>query len=290
MQSPLAEFVFRENGRVFVPLLDALCAEMKSPTYRFMDAKKFEEMIANDIRTAQKIYWQEILQRAHLSVWAALLRHHRWVSGVLLAAQANNFIAFASAFRGLIESAADAYYSLADVPMTLAEYRGKILLALEGKLDAVLLAGVLEERLIHFMYARKIEKGEVVADYHKAKSAREYLSELQQANEGLIHTCYSELCQITHPARLSVLSFIAFKGEDELELRTDADQGNIRAFCAKHQNAVPRLFQHGLNPALLVLKLLNHFPRAELYTHGFLDSVSVDHIQPWPRIMKAMSQ
>lgn len=117
---------------------------------------------------------------------------------MLLAAKENNFITFASTFRGLIESAADAYYSLADVPMTLAENHRKIIRALEGNLDAVLLAGVLEEKLIHFIYARKIEKGEVVPDYLQAKSARAYLSELQQAKEGYIHDCYSELCQITH--------------------------------------------------------------------------------------------
>lgn len=63
----LAEVVFGENGRVFVPLLSTLCAEMKSPTYQFMEIERFQEIVATDAVKAQKIYWREVLQRAHLS-------------------------------------------------------------------------------------------------------------------------------------------------------------------------------------------------------------------------------
>jgi hypothetical protein len=86
---------------------------------------------SNDDR--QPMYWFEILQRAHLSALASLLRAKRWAEGTLAGIAQPNLLATAAALRGLIEAAADTVHGIGGVPQTLASEHARIESALHGK-------------------------------------------------------------------------------------------------------------------------------------------------------------
>jgi hypothetical protein len=220
-----------------------------------------------DIAAGMRIYYLEILYRAHFAAATSLLRSHRWVSGILSSAQQGNLHAFAASFRGFLEAAADTHHSLNVTCTSLADCHSVIRKAMAGKLQELIFAPDLEERLIHFTHARRLEKKAVAPESHKAEAAAKYLATLNESGDGRVLECYGALCELTHPAASSIMCFTDVNDDGTLfKLVPDGSPKLIDEFCGDYSDIMLRIMALGIMPPLLQLKVLNHIGPAPLRT------------------------
>jgi hypothetical protein len=172
-----------------------------------MPLETYAELYVTDMKEAMRVYWTEMLYRVHLAVATSLIRHQRWLAGALQAGLDQNLFPFGSCLRGFIESAADSRHTLIQVPFTLAENSRAIDRALAGLLETGLLIEELEDRLVHYSHARRLTKGEQeqAPAYLRAKPAAEYISAFEGGLREQLREFYGRLCEVTHPAALSVM-------------------------------------------------------------------------------------
>jgi hypothetical protein len=255
----LAERVFGIDAASFVPALDELSTMLAGFQYRFLPGPEFQRIMLKDVAAGMRIYYLEILHRAHFAAVTSLLRSHRWVRGILSSAQQGNLHTFAASFRGFLEAAADTHHSLNITCTSLADCHSIIRKAIAGKLRDVILAPELEERLIHFTHARRLEKKEVAPDSHKAEAAAKYLATLNESGDGRVLECYGELCELTHPAASSIMCFTQVNDSGTLfTLSPDWASTLIDDFCRDYSDIMLRIMALGVMPPLLQLKVLNH--------------------------------
>ena len=284
----LAGAVFGEFVSSYMTILDSADESIRRTKYSFMPPDDFLKLFEVNIQAAMSTYWYEILCRAHLASVTTLLRIRRWLDGVLMAVERDNYFVFAASSRGMIEAATDSFYSLESVPMTLASNYGNIRLALEGKLLRLVSSGELESILIHYSHAQDPRKAVGAPDSHKAKSAKEYREALEAATKLAIKDCYSELCEVTHPSAASVrIFFDADEAGNEFSYRKDCDQFNILYFLETYRKIMPELFQFSLNPALMTLKLINTLSIKDLYMPN-VDDIHLDTIPGWKKMLVVM--
>jgi hypothetical protein len=263
-----AEKLFGANG---VQLLDAARVlvndfELHPIRYSYMDTQAFEQLDRKDPRAGQKIYWEEILGRAHFAAAASVIRAYRWCGGMTMGYSQGLFLPFCASFRALIESAADGYDVLRHVAATLAECRNTVNSIVQLKSDVGLNAEELENLLIHFSHARKLPKGEVAPASHNAKPAAEYVKSLEKQGVPGLYDCYSELCQFTHPAAYSVGHLLAPESQTDFVLVPAHDEKRIEGLIDARQELVVPLFMFAFNPGALVLKVLLQFDVPQLHT------------------------
>jgi hypothetical protein len=186
-------------------LLPSIEAATGKQTYTFMDLEAYHALVRERPEHAQAIYWREMMFRIHLACCASLLRHSEWLNALLIAIEGNCLFGAYAAYRGFLESAADAFYSLGPVPKTIAASLSLIRARVKEKpTDTVVISKELEDRLIHFSHGRKLQRGEIADPVHAAKQIREYLDGLRDAGIKEVHALYGELCSITHPSAESV--------------------------------------------------------------------------------------
>jgi hypothetical protein len=190
-----------------------------------------------------QIYWREILARSHFAAVTAILRSRHWIGAIISAAESENCLAFAAAFRGLIESAADASTALTRVPRTLARDHPWIMRALSGGLaKKAFLAPELENMLIHFAYARHLTKAQLASAprSHKALKVREYIGDLEKGQVREVVDCYQELCDMTHPGASSVWIWAKPVNELQFDLAEGQDSSVISNFVDRYQKTFRR--------------------------------------------------
>jgi hypothetical protein len=222
-------------------------AESKSRSYQFIDVENFKRKGNDAPAAAVQIYWKEMLLRAEWASLIALKRHLRWHSACCRHSQDTpNFLGFAATIRALIESAVDIEYSLGPVPSTLADNFKEIELSLAGQNGELVISSDLEERIIHFLYARRLENGEKAPKSHVALKMKEYF----EASEGKAPTplskLYAELCQIAHPAAYSTLFFGSTIDDGTVCIEDGDDLECIEDLYSRHQEAVENAFFFGL--------------------------------------------
>jgi hypothetical protein len=242
---------------------------------------EFERL--TQVTERMRVYWFEILERAHCGAIAALVRLERWLDGMRGAAELENFLAFASSVRGLVESAADTRYALGDVPRALAAAFAYGYDAVHGYAMAVVLAPDLENDLIHFLYGRKLKSSEEAPESHTAKCMKEYLNALQEASTGPLHDCYAELCNITHPAAHSVLYLLEKKASGAICFRSDADDAAIQDLSARSRSVITYAVSEALTYPLVILRILNRFALPELRMVE-AEEISLEHVRVWNEI------
>jgi len=176
---PIDGLLFGSLGAVAAQMCQDLSNGFTGKQFEFMDVGEFQ-VIAQEGRKAavNKIYWKELLYRVYWVAALNIMRHQRWQAACTRAfAEPANLLAFASGLRGLLEGAQDAWYSLNGVPSTLARDLGYIHSSLSGTMkDKGLLNKELEDRLMHFLYGRKLDKTEreMSPPSHLAKEPRDY--------------------------------------------------------------------------------------------------------------------
>jgi hypothetical protein len=233
-----------------------------------------------------RIYWLEILYRAHFASSTSLLRSERWLDGIITAARHKNYLLFMASMRGFLESAADSFHSLQDVPTLLADSHSVVRKAIKGQLFQMVLSTDIENALIHFTHARRLEKDEHAPSSHRAMQVKEYLESLAAGGDHRLAQCYRELCEVTHPASSSVRCF-ARMGQGltgtVYELASEPDSDHIGHFCESYRDVMPRIVSLGVEPPLVSLRLINEFDEPSLHTEA-VTNVGIESHNVWKQI------
>ena len=267
----------------FVQMVDGLALKRLTTRYSFMDVDEYADLLHRDVSESMRVYWSETLERAHIAAVTAILRSRRWLSAVLSAEADNNALAFATAFRGLMESSADTTTALIGTPLTLAHHYPTITDCLSGLTTTVVTSPELEDKLIHYSHGRHIKKSErpSVPQSHRALLVQEYLSVFENLNASVAQS-YRYLCDLTHPGAPSVfmwLKAVDTKGS-ELILSTEQDKAIIGSFLELYTTVVLDVLMFAFNAPVLVLNTLNYFPIQKLHTQELLNH-DLDGLPTW---------
>ena len=173
--------------------------------------------------------------------------------------------------RGLVEASLDAFYSLSPVPTLLAENKSEIESALKGNYEtAMLVSREVEDRLIHFVYGRKVGKADKVAPptSHVALEPKDYRNAagFPDAERENFRELYDRLCGICHPTAFSVAflwesaqgnaGMVRFGGAD--------DETEIKSLCKRYEKTISFAMSLSVTLSALCLKALNRFSLPEV--------------------------
>ena len=237
--------------------------------YSFMGSEQFLSLgVPKDVN---RVYTQEVLFRAHSAALTTIFRNGRWMKGIISAIEGSNYFSFCACLRGLIEAAADAHVTLLPTCHFLAEHFATIKDALDGRMESkVIQFHELEDILIHYSHARKVARGEDVPDSHRVKPARQYLEAIEEPGSNKVRELYAELCEITHPAALTVHMFWETKNStnSEIALVDPDDKGFIIGLASRHSSSIATAFFKSFNPAFLTLYTLNRLDDERVMTPG----------------------
>ena len=281
------ETVLNSDGVRLVEMIDGLSLEQLETGYTFMDDEEFKDLSLRDLSEGMRVYWSEILHRAHLTAATAILRSRRWLSGVVHARAENNLLVFAAALRGLMESAADASTALIDTPLTLARSHSSISEALAGgRTTAMSISSKVEDELIHYSHARGLHGPERAnaPQSHKARHVQEYLKIFGDQNADHVRQCYSDLCDLTHPAASSVAMWLSPVDPAGLEFRlsTNQDEAFIAGLLRDYPTVPLELLMFAFNGPVITLNVLNYFTIEDLHTPKLLNWY-LDDIPTWTK-------
>ena len=104
--------VFAENGEVFVPMISGILSSLKPYEYEFASIEGLDNLLRNNPKKGMRIYWQEIIMRAHFCAISSMLRGMRWIDGILISYENQNYLTFCASMRGLLEAAADSLLTI----------------------------------------------------------------------------------------------------------------------------------------------------------------------------------
>jgi SEC-C motif len=266
--------------------LDSFAKAAQPRSYRIMPLGESAEI--KEVAERNKVYWQEILFRAHFGASAGMMRLHEWLQGSQKAFEDGNVLMLAAGIRGLLEAAADTFKVFADAAATLADTHVIVRKAIKGSLSEQLaLAPELESDLIHFAYARGIRPGEGIA-LHKAATARDDISVLVQMAPKALEL-YAMLCDYSHPAAPSVFRFAGERTTPDI-LTFDPAAGSARILniveSAREVGTVALMA--GAGTLVLMLKVLNDFSFAPVKT-PWADSVDSRFVPVWADLQRRMA-
>jgi len=262
------------NYKIFV---ERLLLNLKSYSYSFMPEDKFDRVVLTFPSEAKRIYWDEILYRAHYSAIIAILRSHKWAEGVQISYENKNYLSFCANLRGLLESASDSFDSLGAVPKFIAMNFNMI-----KSPYTKFLCPELEDALIHFSHGRRIKKGDDAPESHKAKSPTEYLRAFDPKDNSRFYDLYRELCETTHPAARTVLMFLKpiDKKGGVITLSDSYDEILILDFLDRYRTIIDEFLEYALNLPFVLLKILNFFGDRRIETKN-VEMICFDNIKLW---------
>ncbi len=280
--------LFGEAGVIYGSLGNAIAPYLLRDQYSFMDNHQYEQMMLTEddgLEKGARIYWEEMLDRAHMASVSSIIRASRWVDSSMREYEAGNLFGWAAATRSLVEAAADSGHSLGVVPITLAEIHKPVIAALKGKAGSFLTSSDIEDALIHYSHARKVSKAEEVPISHKARQSAEYLRFLEEMKIDGARELYSKLCEIVHPAAMSVSTTFTFsKGGWTVDLAMERTY--LNAFVESNRGVISGVLMAAFNPAILILRVLHRFDRHVKIPP--LKNYRLDRIPAWTRIQKAL--
>lgn len=263
---------------------------LSSISYSFLDNVEFSKI--SDDYEQNRVFWNETLSRVHWASISTILRNNSWIRGILNSYTENNFLTIASNLRSFVEACGDSVTSLRIMPLTIANYFKQISDCVNGrKLDRFRVSEI-ENLLIHFHYARKLNKterkSEAIPKSHEAEFAATYVEVLEDNNSnGSVKKLYSELCQFVHPAAHSVLyNMMSLEENDHtiLKYNQNAEKTQMHDFLIEYRDTINGVCQDGYNNALVLLKLLNLFNKKE-YKTPKLDSIELTNIDVWNKVV-----
>jgi len=167
-------------------------------------------------------------------------------------------LAFAATLRGLLEACADSHDILKFLPMALLDGREHLYRSLHSpeSTKEILLMEDLEERLIHFGFARKQKKGSTAPKEHNAKANADYIREIEKFGVPNAINLYAELCELTHPASPSVDCFTE-QSDQSYTLDFFRDSAEIESIIERYRGTILNLVMYTLNPALICLHFIS---------------------------------
>lgn len=271
--------------RAFFPLVNRLVERTSAAHYEFQDIDLYANNVAEQPTEAMRVYWREMLYRAHLAAAVSLRRNKAWLDGATAALHDRNPLSLAANLRGFIEAAADTNDALAEIPLTLATISASIFAALSGRLDVDVVSPELEDKLIHFAYAKKFRAKDSIPDKYRAKTAAEYVAEFKWFNTPEVVDLYSSLCEYVHPAASSVHMFL--DESDERDVTTISHKREPHLALPKE---LPSILQAvailAFSPPLITFGTLNYFPTPVLHVQEAAPNVCRG-MPLWAKVEKA---
>lgn len=262
---PLDNLIGSTASRAFFPLVDRLIERSAKAHYVFQDLEAFLKLSLENPAEGSRVYWRETLSRAHLAAAISLRRNKTWLDGACSAAHNQNPLALAACLRGFIEAAADTHDALSQVPLTIATTSANIFRALSGKSEVFVGNQELEDKLIHFAYAKKFRGKENIDEKYRAKTAAEYIAEFKWFNAPAVVDLYSKLCEYAHAAAPSVHMFL-----DQLDEPAETTLSHKKDAHLDLPRDLPLIMERvvilAFSPPLITLGTLNYFPIPTLHT------------------------
>lgn len=277
--------IFGKEAAVYGKIVSDIASDLAKDSYRFEDLDDFE-INTRDAETgmehAGRVYWTEILYRAHMASVAAVFRTTRWIEVAIREYEARSLYGCASACRSLIESAGDIGLSLGPVAYALADNKDALKVAINGKATGpLMISQELEDSLIHFTHARQVTKSEEAPESHKAMPSYKYIDYVDKMKVADVQQLYARLCEIVHPAAESVSVTFVLKGDawivDPFNERTV-----LQNLLVENRGTLSGVVMASYNAPLLILKTLHSF---DLFTKlSGLRKYRFDAIPAWSKI------
>lgn len=257
-----ASIIFGMSAEAYGPLIDDIAPYLFGERYAFEDTEMFKLKASdskNGAEYAGRVYWFEILNRAHLSSVTSIIRTCRWAEVAVREHEARNLYGWAASCRSLMEAAGDTGHALGPVPLTLATLHREIKAALKGaSSNSIATCQELEDKLIHFSHARKVAKTDIAPVSHKARPSTEYIGFLESMKIVGARDTYADFCEIVHPAEQSVSTLLCKNGTAWI-LDANGEEGSLDTKVAAYQATMAEVLAAALNPPLLILKILHEF-------------------------------
>lgn len=273
----------------YVPLVRQILASDNSQ-YFFTNVLYFQKLLfSGKLADANNIYVSEIIYRLHASSIITMRRNMSWIDAIIISRDHSSYFSFCAALRGLIESAADSFYSLKYVPISIATYfqeLKRLLLKKENKKLAMFKE--LEDWGIHFLEAGKYEKdSKKVKEHYKAMSTWEYLKAIDKESVlKPVYPLYQELCQITHPSRET--TYLYFKEENgHWSAKNFNGNEEIENLLKRYDSEFEEVFQKSFNAAMLSLWIIDMLPIKETKCL-FIREFNFDEIKEFKKMKKLM--
>lgn len=287
--------IFEQYYAIYSDVVDRI----EHKRYQYTDLEGYMSIYVDglskgDIRESQKIYWQEILQRVHFAAVTSLIRSKKWLEGAVLGLETKNLLLFSSAFRGFLEATVDSYYSLESLPTSMALNFKIINSALKGELNNCVVQEEIENKLIHFQFAKKGKKGKY-PDIKIALNNTDYIKSFDLENMG-IKKLYSDLCEVAHPAANSVNCFakevIVSENHSYTVTNTETDNIVISELLDRHSSQIKHLLKMGLSLYCICLKILTLFEYEDVQSKYIDESIfaKILNKNSWDRIIEMIEK
>ena len=140
-----------DYGTLFSSIRDSLLADLTGVQYAFLDDEAFLDLMMNSPSEGQKVYWTEILYRAHWASALTIARQAKWLDCCAQLLASDSLLGFSACLRGLVESSADAVHGVGGLPGALTGLREVITTALARRCTQLCISTEIEDRLIHFV-------------------------------------------------------------------------------------------------------------------------------------------
>lgn len=281
MESMYEEILGREAAQ-FVFVVESILAEVENHKYHFMKEDDFQLLASKDPVEGNSQYMKELLYRANFGSLSAIARNYEWLCGMRVSYKAGLYLPFASSFRCLIESVADSFFSLSNLCTTISKNIKSINDSVIKSPVDFIISTELEDQLIHYSHARKLSAGEKAPDSHRAETAAGYVRKLDEQTNSNFYDCYSELCQLSHPAAQGVLHMMVPINDQEFIFEHKLGKEKIDALLQTHKDKFSALLTYAFNPSILALKVMNHIKFDEIHVKP-IDDLNMDHIVAWEK-------
>ncbi|MER9215985.1 hypothetical protein NKI54_28700 [Mesorhizobium sp. M0663] len=281
--------VFGKTSEIYGRIINDIAPDLIKEKYTFEDLSEFERKSLNEETGREysgRVYWTEMLNRAHMASVASVFRTTRWIEVAIREHEAGSLYGCASACRSLIESAGDIGHSLSPVAHTLARIKEAVKAEISGHApDAMIISKELEDSLIHFTHARKVAKTETAPDSHNAMPTFKYIDYVDRMKIPGVKPLYAKLCEIVHPAAESVS--VTFVSEDGAWLADPQNESAVlETLLAERRSTLSGVVMASYNAPLLILKTLHSF---DLFTKlSGLRKYRFDDIPEWQKIASAL--
>jgi hypothetical protein len=248
----------------FLTLIDDVVPIALCHRYSFISDEAWQELLVSgklSLAEINRLIAADNLDKSHLAAVTALIRTKRWADAACVMSDAENFLGFVGALRGLLESSGDIVDGLRSIPKTLAMHRNAIMSALSGKDDDAFNDwSQWETQLDHFVHAGWTGRKHGADPTYTARPNVDYIKQLECEIPRAV-SLYHRLCSITHPSSASIdwLYDLNQDSVGRMTLSFAKDRTKIAALCDEFPEALDGSVMMSCNPALLILRVLHGF-------------------------------
>jgi len=279
----LAREIFGDESVLFIDTIRTLIPKLTGSSPDFFESAS-EYYWKKSEADGLFCYWTELFGRAYIAAAAGLIRHNQWIVGIESCYHTHSYLGLCGCLRGLIESTADAMYTLECFLPTVTPIWSELDSVFSGRpVSRPIIAKELEDNLIHFVFARHVKKGELVPDGHRALQNRDYIDTIRKADPSL-EAMYCSLVEIVHPAKDSVHWMLQYEQKDthwKVSLNAGDEAGTaICKILDSNKSALFHLVMLSCNYSLITLKGIRAMNIKGLDL-SFMDQVDLSNIPAW---------